>query len=118
FMKLKEGTQLNIARNKIEKDLKQQLKDKNLTSPIYEDRVNAYLYYWDMEQNLLQDINERGFYVEYDNGGGQKGTRKNDSALLLQKYTKQAMDILQFLSLKPPSESVKNIGSEPHDPAL
>ncbi|HEM1590201.1 TPA: terminase, partial [Listeria monocytogenes] len=56
--------------------------------------------------------------VEYDNGGGQKGTRKNDSALLLQKYTKQAMDILQFLSLKPPSESVKNIGSEPHDPAL
>ncbi|HDQ4220767.1 TPA: terminase, partial [Listeria monocytogenes] len=59
FMKLKEGTQLNIARNKIEKDLKQQLKDKNLTSPIYEDRVNAYLYYWDMEQNLLQDINER-----------------------------------------------------------
>ncbi|HDQ4220776.1 TPA: terminase, partial [Listeria monocytogenes] len=52
------------------------------------------------------------------NGGGQKGTRKNDSALLLQKYTKQAMDILQFLSLKPPSESVKNIGSEPHDPAL
>ncbi|EAC4155430.1 terminase, partial [Listeria monocytogenes] len=28
-----------------------------------------------------------------------------------------AMDILQFLSLKPPSE-VKNTGSEPHDPAL
>ncbi|EEP3942479.1 terminase, partial [Listeria monocytogenes] len=64
-----------------------------------------------------RDINERGFYVEYDNGGGQKGTRKNDSALLLQKYTKQAMDILQFLSLKPPSE-VKNTGSELHDPAL
>ncbi|EAD2646532.1 terminase [Listeria monocytogenes] len=118
FMQLKEGKELITARNKIEKDLKQQLKDKNLTSPIYEDRVNAYLYYWDMEQNLLRDINERGFYVEYDNGGGQKGTRKNDSALLLQKYTKQAMDILQFLSLKPPSEQVKNTGSEPHDPAL
>lgn len=75
-MQLKEGKELITARNKIEKDLKQQLKDKNLTSPIYEDRVNAYLYYWDMEQNLLRDINERGFYVEYDNGGGQKGTRK------------------------------------------
>ncbi|HAC1278402.1 TPA_asm: terminase, partial [Listeria monocytogenes] len=41
FMQLKEGKELITARNKIEKDLKQQLKDKNLTSPIYEDRVNA-----------------------------------------------------------------------------
>ncbi|MBC1524805.1 P27 family phage terminase small subunit [Listeria booriae] len=104
-------------RKKIEAELKKQLDEKGLNNPIFLDRIDSYLGYWDMEQALIKDINERGFFTEYNNGGGQVGTKKNDSTILLQKYTKQMLDTLQFMGLKPPTDIKKDVGGN-DDPNL
>ena len=33
--------------------------------------------FWDLENELIADIKKRGAIVEYNNGGGQKGQKKN-----------------------------------------
>ncbi|MFS7399031.1 hypothetical protein [Carnobacterium maltaromaticum] len=88
-------------RKKIERELKKELKNSGLNGPIFEDRLQSYLSYWDIEQNLLLDIQIRGPNIEWNNGGGQNGVKKNDSVTQLPKISKEMRDILQFLSLKP-----------------
>jgi hypothetical protein len=55
---------------------------------------------WVVKEMLILDIETRGAYIEYDNGGGQKGTRKNDSVADQLKINAQMLKLLDTLDLK------------------
>ena len=50
---------------------------------------------------LIADIKKRGAIVEYNNGGGQKGQKKNDSIDQRIKVNAQMLKILDSLGIKP-----------------
>ena len=51
--------------------------------------------------SLQKDINERGTLVEYNNGGGQSGFKKNDSIDQFNKICDRMVKHLDFLGIKP-----------------
>lgn len=64
------------------------------------DLVNAYMDLWCQRQLLRDDIHERGVYITYDNGGGQTGTKRNDSIQDELKVTAQMLNIRSALGIK------------------
>lgn len=64
------------------------------------DLVNAYMDLWCQRQLLRDDIHTRGVYIVYDNGGGQKGTKRNDSIQDELKVTAQMLNIRSALGIK------------------
>lgn len=71
------------------------------TGKYYIDLVDKYMDFWDMENDLIADIKERGVVVAYDNGGGQRGSKKNDSIDQRIKVNGQMLKILDSLGIKP-----------------
>lgn len=65
----------------------------------YEDMVNKYMDFWVTNQRLQNDIDERGVAIEYNNGGGQTGWKKNDSVDQQIKVNAQMLKILSCLSI-------------------
>ena len=54
----------------------------------FEDLLNDYMSLYEIKNMLIKDIEKRGVTVEYNNGGGQKGIKKNDSIeQLLNEHT-------------------------------
>ena len=49
---------------------------------------------------LSADVNRNGVFVEYDNGGGQKGRKRNDSLLDEVKISAQMLKIREALGIK------------------
>lgn len=88
-------------RNAIEKDLKDQLKRNGTTGKYYLDLVDDYMELWDIKNNLFSDIADRGVVTAYNNGGGQTGTKKNDSVLSVLKVSDRMTKILDNLGIKP-----------------
>ena len=87
-------TRREKRRKEIKADLLDQLV-RNGTAGKY------YVDFWDMENALIDDIKERGVVVTYDNGGGQRGTKKNDSIDQRIKISAQMLKILDSLGVKP-----------------
>lgn len=87
-------------RNLIKKDLLNQLELKGATQKFYTSLVDDYLHLWDVKNQLVEDIEERGVSVEWNNGGGQKGRKKNDSVAELNKTSAQMLKILAELGLR------------------
>ncbi len=83
----------NERRKRLENDLKVKLKEKGVTGYIFFDFVEKYMTLWDIAERLKADIEKRGVSVEYHNGGGQDGYKKNDST---QEYIK-TVDRMQRL---------------------
>lgn len=88
-------------RKEIRKDLMNQLKRNRISTQYYIDLVEKYMDFWDIENDLIDDIRERGVVVTYDNGGGQKGIKKNDSIDQRIKVSAQMLKILDSLGIKP-----------------
>ena len=86
---------------KVKNDLLDQLKAKGMSGEHFNDLVNDYIYLLVTKDKLQEDIAERGVRVEYNNGGGQSGFRKNDSCDMLLKYNQQMLKILDYLGIKP-----------------
>ena len=63
-------------------------------------------YYRYLGELLKQDIEERGVRVLYDNGGGQKGIKKNDSVEQLVKIKAQMLKLLSELNIKPSNDLI------------
>ena len=61
--------------------------------PYDTDLVDTYMDLWCHQQMLIDDVNTRGVYVTYDNGGGQKGSKRNDSLQDEIKVTTQMLNI-------------------------
>jgi phage terminase small subunit len=83
----------------IEKDLKNQLIERGAGHAHFLDLVNDYLALWDIKNKLIDDIEERGVAVTWQNGN-QVGKKKNDSVSELNKTNAQMLKILSELGLK------------------
>ena len=88
----------------LRKDLIKQLADKGANNKYYIDLVDQYLFFWETTKRLQDDIAERGVSVQYNNGGGQSGYKKNDSMAELVKVNGQMLKILDALNIKAPNE--------------
>lgn len=95
------GMKRENKRKEIRKDLMNQLKRNRISTQYYIDLVEKYMDFWDIENDLIDDIRERGVVVAYDNGGGQKGIKKNDSIDQRIKVSAQMLKILDSLGIKP-----------------
>lgn len=84
----------------IEKDLQEQLIRMGANSPYSIDLVHDYMEFWVTKCLLEDDVRRRGVMVTYNNGGGQKGKKKNDSVELKIKVTQQMTAILDKLNIK------------------
>ena len=84
----------------IENDLKNQLIRIGADSPYALDLVHDYMEFWVTKCLLEDDVRTRGVMVIYNNGGGQKGKKKNDSVELKIKVTQQMTAILDKLNIR------------------
>ncbi len=88
-------------KKKIEKAINKQMKEKQLDAHAhYKDLVKDYLSLWDIKNQLIEDIEERGVSVFWSNGGGQQGYKKNESISELLKVNKQMLTILYDLGIR------------------
>lgn len=93
--------EIKKLRRRIELAIIKQLKDKKVYQfAHYQDLVNDYMKFWDFKNMLQTDIEERGVSVEWNNGGGQKGYKKNDSISELLKVNNQMLKILFDLGVR------------------
>ena len=88
-------------RSEIKKALIGQLKKNGTTGKYYVDMVEDYMRLWDTKENLFTDIEERGVTVEYNNGGGQRGKKQNDSVALAVKVGERMTRMLESMGIKP-----------------
>ncbi|MED1382076.1 P27 family phage terminase small subunit [Bacillus mycoides] len=89
----------NTLRTLIQNDLMNQLKVNKTSGAQYTDLVADYMALWDIKNNLISDIEERGVVVEWSNGK-QKGKKKNESIQELNKTNAQMLKLLEALGLK------------------
>lgn len=91
----------SLAYLDIKNDLLSQLETNGTKGRYYIDLIDDYMHLWITKTLLIEDIESRGVVVKYDNGGGQKGKKKNDSIQELNKVNTQMLHILNELGLKP-----------------
>jgi len=88
--------------SRIKKSLVDQISDSNGNAQeYYLDMIDNYMGLWTTAKALQWDIEDRGVTVKWDNGGGQKGVKKNDSIAELNKTIQQMSKLLESLGLKP-----------------
>lgn len=102
---LKEHTNL---RDKIRDDLLGQMRSNGVIHGHFLDLVEDYMAMWDIKNNLIADIEERGVSVLGANGF----MKKNDSINELNKTNTQMLKILNELGLKAVSEEVDDDDAE------
>ena len=94
----------------IKKDLVTQLELKKADTPAFMSQVNDYMAMWVTKELLIKDIETRGTYVEYNNGGNQMGTRTNGSVMDQIKVNLQMIKTLDSLDI-----NTRNIRSDTDD---
>ena len=85
----------------IKTDLLCQLAINGTSGKHYIDLINDYMDLWVTKSLLVDDIQERGVSITYDNGGGQTGVKKNDSIEQRIKVNVQMLKLLDSLDIKP-----------------
>lgn len=90
-----------LSAKKIKKDLLDQLDRSGTVGQYYLDLINDYMNLWKTKTLLQKDVDDRGVSVEYNNGGGQQGFKKNDSVEQMIKVNQQMLKILDYLDIKP-----------------
>ncbi|MBU9728278.1 P27 family phage terminase small subunit [Diplocloster modestus] len=97
----------------IKKDLLDQLEANGTCGKYFEDLVDDYMTMYITKTLLATDIKKRGNPVVYDNGGGQKGFKKNESIELFHKTNAQMLKLISELGLR----AIQQIGAgDPDDP--
>lgn len=94
---LKESENYNMIRS----DLFDQLDRDGTVGRYYADLVEDYMDLWLTKSLLLTDIKSRGVTVTYNNGGGQRGVKKNESVEQVLKVNTQMLKILDSIGIKP-----------------
>lgn len=89
------------SKTEIKADLLDQMERDGTVGKYYLDLVDDYMELYDTKKKLIKDIKDRGVSVEYNNGGGQKGLKKNDSVDQLLKVNQQMLKMLVALGIKP-----------------
>lgn len=86
----------------LKKTLEEQLITQDNYNKITIELLEKYIKFTKIEDKLNEDIEDRGVSVTWDNGGGQKGQKKNDSIAELTKVNAQKLKILDKLGIKAP----------------
>lgn len=109
---MKETARGSKKKDEIKKDLIDQLERNGVVGNQYQDLVDDYMALWDIKNKLIKDIRARGVSVEWRNGGGQGGVKKNESIAELNKTNAQMLKILSDLGLKASRTEVKDDDEE------
>lgn len=91
------------------------LQEAGNDTEFYNDFIEDYMSLWITKTLLVDDIKTRGVVVVYNNGGGQKGKKKNESISELNKTNAQMLKLLESLGIK---ASLIAGGSDPPDDDL
>lgn len=97
----------------LKEELKQQLITKANYNKVTKELLEKYINFTKIEDKLIKDIEKRGVSIRWDNGGGQKGYKKNDSIAELTKTNNQKIKILDKLGIKAPE--LKEEGDEDYE---
>lgn len=92
-------TKQEKLRNKVKKNLIQQLKLRGADIPVFLDLIEDYMSLWETKELLIADIRENGIRIHYDNGGGQVGEKDNPSVQLQVRVNAQMLKILAQLGI-------------------
>lgn len=84
----------------IENDLRQQLEANGTYGKFFDDMIDDYMAMYVTKTLLVEDIQKRGTIVEYNNGGGQSGMKKNEAVDMFNKTNAQMLKLLAELGLK------------------
>lgn len=98
--------------SQIRADLLSQLQRTGTSDSYFFDLVDDYMDMWVTKCLLVEDIQRRGVMIKYDNGGGQKGFRKNDSIEQRLRVNAQMLKLLSQLGIEP----TQRLGSTPDEP--
>ena len=94
----------SLKKTKIYKEIKnglyQQLQFKNAYIPVFISLVEDYMNLWVTKELLAADIRKRGVIVTYNNGGGQEGTKSNDSVDKQHRVSAQMTKLLAEMDIK------------------
>ena len=85
---------------RLKKDMLDDLNARGLVGRQYQDKVQEYLDFWCVLQNLKQDIAENGVRIPYQNGANQSGTTDNKSIDKAAKISAQMLSILTAIGFK------------------
>lgn len=91
-------------------ELLDQLEKTTAIESYFTDLVYDYMELHSTKIMLHKDIADRGASVEYNNGGGQSGFKRNDSIDQALKVNQQMLKILDYLQIKPPKEVQEDDG--------
>lgn len=91
---------MDKLRNELEQTLLEQLKKHNTNNVFFIDLVGDYMALWDIKNQLIKDIEEKGVSVKYQNGENQYGYKKNESVSELNRVNSQMLKILRELEIK------------------
>lgn len=97
---------------RIKQDLTDQLERNFTCGEHFSDLIDDYMALYETKNLLIEDIRKRGVTVEYNNGGGQKGVKKNESIEQLLKVNTQMLKILDALGIKAVQETDGDIDDE------
>ena len=92
-----------FTKEALKADLLDQLGRNGTHGKHFEDLINDYLSLWEIKNELIKDVKERGVSIKYQHGKNQWGYKRNDSIAELNKTNAQMLKILSELSLKPPA---------------
>ena len=84
----------------LKQSLLDQLEENGNKKDFFVDLVEDYMRLWVIKNQLIEDIEERGVAVKYNNGGGQFGVKKNENVGELLKVNTQMLKILTQLEIK------------------
>ena len=88
----------------IKASLLDQLERAGNNTEFYINLVGDYMDMYVTKELLNEDVRERGVRVYYDNGGGQRGYKKNESIDQALKVNAQMLKLLTELDITPSME--------------
>lgn len=88
-------------KKKVRDDLINQLRAKGADVLIFEDLIDRYMFYRDLEIEMHRDIAERGLEYPAVSATGKDYVKENPSVKQAVLYNKQCLAILQQLGLNP-----------------
>lgn len=95
--KKKRNWRQSRAFKRLEEDLGRNLDSRGLLEQVYRDKMQEYLDFWVLKQELMEDIRERGPVVTDERGR----VGENRSISLTIQTSRQMLNIWQALGLKP-----------------
>lgn len=88
-------------KKKVREDIINQLRAKDADVLIFEDLIDRFMFYRDLEIEMHRDIAERGLEYPAVSATGKNYVKENPSVKQAVLYNKQCLAILQQLGLSP-----------------